>query len=229
MYEIKRGTLLSTGAGIVRILPRGSRYTAMKRAIDVLLVLVSLPIWAVVFSLVAILIKLFSPGPILYRQERIGLNGDSFVMFKFRTMTQGNTNSAHREYVQRLIRENLRPEDLGVQSLKIATDTRITRIGKLLRATSLDELPQLLNVLRGEMSLVGPRPPLPYEYEVYSSEHKRRMNIRPGITGLWQVTAHNRVSFEEMVEIDLAYATAMNPLLDLLIIALTPWAMLNGE
>jgi lipopolysaccharide/colanic/teichoic acid biosynthesis glycosyltransferase len=207
----------------------GANYIPLKRVTDLLVTTVLLILFSPVFLLIAIAVKLSSPGPVLYRQQRIGYDGKPFEMLKFRTMTVSNANTIHREHVQRLIRENLRPEDLGVQSLKIVNDTRVTGIGKLLRATSLDELPQLFNVLWGEMSLVGPRPPLPYEYELYTDWHKQRLRGVPGITGLWQVTAHNRVSFDEMVQIDLDYIDRMNLGLDLYIMACTPIAMLRGE
>lgn len=229
MQDIETGTKLIPGFSAVAFLPHGPRYIGLKRAIDVLLVVVLLSVFGILIPPIALAIKLLSPGPVLYRQKRIGLGGKPFEMLKFRTMTVDPHDSTHREHVQRLIRENLRPEDLGAQSLKKTTSARVTRIGKVLRNTSLDELPQLFNVLRGDMSLIGPRPPLPYEYEVYSEWHKQRQSVRPGITGLWQVAARNRVSFDEMVKLDLAYIATMNPWLDLNIIIRTPRAMLRGE
>jgi lipopolysaccharide/colanic/teichoic acid biosynthesis glycosyltransferase len=179
--------------------------------------------------LIAIAVKLHSPGPIFYRQKRIGKGGIPFDMLKFRSMRVGSDNQVHRKYVQRLIQENIRPEDIGSRSLKLKNDPRITRLGKIIRDLGLDELPQFINVVRGEMSLVGPRPPMPYEYELYNDWHKQRLQVTPGITGLWQVIAHNQVSFEEMVSIDLTYVESMSLWLDLKIIVLTPLEMLRGK
>jgi lipopolysaccharide/colanic/teichoic acid biosynthesis glycosyltransferase len=184
---------------------------------------------SLLFLLLALGIKLHSPGPVFYRQKRIGKDGRPFDMLKFRSMRVGNDSKLHQEHVQYLIRNNIRPQDLGVDSLKLKSDPRITGLGKIMRKLSLDELPQLINVLRGEMSIVGPRPPLPYEYELYSAEDKKRLAITPGITGLWQVTAHNTVSFAEMVQIDLNYIKNMNLWLDLQIMLKTPIEMLQGK
>jgi len=170
-----------------------------------------------------------SPGPIFYRQTRIGKNGKPFSMFKFRSMQVINNPDLHREYVLKLIRENTQPGALGKSSLKMLGDPRITGVGKYLRKFSLDELPQFFNVLRGEMSIVGPRPSLPYEYEVYEEWHKRRLEVLPGITGLWQVLAHNTVSFDDMVRIDIEYIQSMNFWLDLKIMAFTPIEMIRGK
>lgn len=203
-------------------------YLQVKRGIDIICATVLLLLFSLPMLLIAFAIKLHSPGPILYRQQRIGKDGRVFTMLKFRSMRNGNDPQVHHAYAQRLIRENIRPEDLGATSLKLKADPRITKVGKLLRLSSLDELPQFVNVLRGEMSLVGPRPPLPYEYEIYTDWHKQRLQVLPGITGLWQVKARNRVSFEEMVLMDLEYIHTMSLWLDLKIILYTPWEMLRG-
>jgi lipopolysaccharide/colanic/teichoic acid biosynthesis glycosyltransferase len=207
----------------------GPGYVRIKRALDVALVLALLPLLAPLMALIAIAIMIYSPGPIFYRQQRIGRGGRAFEMLKFRSMHVGSSTVSHREFVQRMIRENLRPEDVGLKVLKLPNDQRITKPGKLLRTLSLDELPQFINVLRGEMSIVGPRPPLPYEYELYSEWHRQRLDVLPGITGLWQVTAHNQVSFDEMVQLDLNYITSMSPWLDLKIMLLTPVEMLRAK
>ena len=212
-----------------RVLLRGARYQALKRAVDVVLTAGLLLLLSVPMLLIAIAIKLHSPGPVFYRQERIGKGGVPFMMLKFRSMRVGNDDPARRKQMQRLIKENLAPQDLGVTSLKIKNDARITGVGKRLRSLGLDELPQLFNVLRGEMSLVGPRPPLPYEYEMYGEWHKQRLRVLPGITGLWQTTAHNLVSFDEMVRIDLFYIESMSFWLDLKIMLQTPAEMLRGK
>jgi lipopolysaccharide/colanic/teichoic acid biosynthesis glycosyltransferase len=207
----------------------GPRYVRLKRIVDIAFTLLVLPALVVILLLITIAIKLYSPGPVFYRQQRIGKNGKPFIMLKFRSMHIGNNSQPHREFMQRIIRENLRPEDLGLKVMKLPADPRITRPGKLLRLLSLDELPQFINVLRGEMSIVGPRPPLPYEVELYDEWHKRRFDVLPGITGLWQVMAHNQVSFDEMVRIDLKYIESMSFWLDLKLIVLTPLEMFRGK
>ena len=150
-------------------------------------------------------------------------------MLKFRSMQVVNNPDLHREYVQKLIRENIQPGVLGKSSLKMLGDPRITGMGKYLRKFSLDELPQFFNVVKGEMSIVGPRPSLPYEYEVYEEWHKGRLAVLPGITGYWQVLAHNTVAFNEMVRIDLEYIRSMNLWLDIKIMFLTPFEMIRGK
>ncbi len=212
------------GAGILR----GPSYTRIKRALDIVLALFLLILAGLVMLLIALIVKLDSPGPVLYKQKRIGMGGREFFMLKFRSMKTGNSESAHREHVQRLIRENTKPQDMGAKSLKMANDPRITRVGKVIRATSLDELPQLVNVLRGEMSLVGPSPSVAYEYEMYKEWHRQRLQVLPGITGMWQVKGRNQVSFDEMVLMDIEYIETMSPLLDLKIIIKTPLEMLAG-
>ena len=204
-------------------------YLGVKRGLDVVLTGGLLLLFGPLMLLIALAIKLHSPGPVLYRQQRIGKNGTPFMMLKFRTMRLGNDSGLHRQHTQRLIRENIRPADLGARSLKLARDPRITGVGKVLRKAGLDELPQLFNVLRGEMSIVGPRPPLLYEYELYDEWHKQRLQVLPGITGLWQVTAHNQVSFDEMVRIDLRYIETLGLWRDLEIMLRTPAEMLRGK
>lgn len=208
---------------------RGPGYSRLKRIVDIVLAGLLLLLFGIPMLIIAAAIKLHSPGPIFYRQQRIGKHGVPFTMLKFRSMRVGSDSQPHRAHVQRLIRENIRPKELGASSLKLSGDARITGVGKFIRAIGLDELPQLINVLRGEMSLVGPRPPLPYEYELYEEWHKQRQAILPGITGLWQVTARNQVSFDEMVRIDLTYIQTMSLWLDLQIILRTPLEMLRGK
>ena len=157
-------------------------YAFTKRTLDILLALGLILLFAPLMLLISIGIRISSSGPILYRQMRIGKFGKPFYMLKFRSMQVKNNPDLHREYVQRLIRENTRPNALGKESLKIIGDPRITGMGKYLRKFSLDELPQFFNVLKGEMSIVGPRPSLPYEYELYSDWHKQRLQASPGIT-----------------------------------------------
>ncbi len=205
-----------------------------KRVIDVIAAALGVVALSPFLALVAIAIKLDSPGPILYRQPRVGENGRVFLMFKFRSMRADSDPGMHREHVARLIRENVGVFQIdgdghSTVSLKLENDPRITRVGKFIRKTSIDELPQLFNVLRGEMSLVGPRPPLPYEVELYKEWHKRRFEAIPGITGLWQVKGRNRVSFDEMVRMDLEYIEHQSFWLDLKILIQTPLAVVSGK
>jgi lipopolysaccharide/colanic/teichoic acid biosynthesis glycosyltransferase len=208
---------------------RGENYLYLKRGIDILLASVLILLFSPLMLLIAVGIAISSPGPIFYSQPRIGKDGKPFKMLKFRSMQVKNNPDLHRQYVQKLIRENTQPRALGKNSLKVTGDARITGMGKYLRKYSLDELPQFFNVLKGEMSIVGPRPPLPYEYEVYSEWHKRRLSIKPGITGLWQTAAHNTVSFDEMVQIDLKYIQSIGLGLDLKIMLSTPIEMIRGK
>ena len=150
-------------------------------------------------------------------------------MYKFRSMRDGSSEELHKNHVQGLMRNNSQPSDIGQGSLKLMNDHRITGLGRWLRRLSLDELPQLFNVLNGDMSMVGPRPPLPYEYELYEERHKERLSILPGITGDWQVTARNQASFEEMVQLDLKYIRDKSLWLDLYIMTKTPVEMIRGN
>jgi lipopolysaccharide/colanic/teichoic acid biosynthesis glycosyltransferase len=178
--------------------------------------------------LIAVAVKLDSPGPVLYRQKRIGEWGQVFSMLKFRSMRVNTDDSAHREYVKKLIQENTSLAG-GTGTLKMTDDPRITRVGKFIRRTSLDELPQFFNVLLGEMSLVGPRPPIPYEVEVYQKWHTRRFEAIPGITGMWQVYGRNRVSFDEMVRMDIDYIERQSIWLDVKLLVQTPLVLLTGR
>lgn len=202
-----------------------------KRAFDALAASIGLLFIAPLLSMVAVLVKLDSPGPVFFKQKRIGENGRPFEMFKFRSMRVDADPEVHKAYVQRLIKENMSLEDArpdGQTSLKMEHDPRITRVGQIIRKTSIDELPQLLNVLRGDMSLVGPRPPLPYEVELYEEWHMHRLDVPPGVTGWWQVKGRNRVSFDEMIRMDLYYIEHRSFWMDLKILFLTPRAVLSG-
>ncbi len=203
-----------------------------KRAFDVIAAILGLLFFAPLFSIVAILIKLDSPGPVFFKQKRIGENGRPFEMHKFRSMRCDADPEIHKAYVQRLIKENVSLEDakpMGQASLKMEQDPRITRVGRIIRKISIDELPQLFDVLRGDMSLVGPRPALPYEVDLYEEWHKRRLDVPPGLTGWWQVKGRNRVSFDEMIRMDLYYIENRSFWMDLKILFLTPWAALSGK
>jgi exopolysaccharide biosynthesis polyprenyl glycosylphosphotransferase len=203
------------------------RYT--KRAFDVALTGIILLLAWPLLLVIAALIKLDSRGPVLYRQVRIGENGRRFSMIKYRSMAADADPKVHEAYVTRLIQQNVSVDEPSQATLKMAVDPRITRVGRFLRRTSLDELPQLFNVIRGEMSLVGPRPPLPYEVAVYQDWHKRRLEAIPGITGLWQVEGRNQVSFDEMVRLDLAYIERQSLWLDLKILLKTPLSAFIGR
>jgi lipopolysaccharide/colanic/teichoic acid biosynthesis glycosyltransferase len=204
----------------------------LKRIMDVSGSLVALSLLCPVMLLVAASVKLSSKGPVLFMQKRVGQGERMFTFLKFRSMHHNNDHSQHREFVTRLIagRNLVAGECVSPEIYKIVSDPRVTSIGRLLRRSSLDELPQLINVLKGEMSLVGPRPPLPYECERYSTWHRRRiMEVKPGITGLWQVNGRSKTTFDEMVRLDLEYVRSWSIWLDLKILLRTPAAVLSGE
>lgn len=206
---------------------------AMKRGMDILGSLLLLALFSPVFLAIAAVIKLTSRGPILFRQQRMGEHGTAFTFLKFRSMYVDNDASQHKEYVRKLIvgQATKQPTNgAGEGIFKLTNDPRITPVGEFLRRTSMDELPQFLNVLRGDMSLVGPRPPVPYEVEAYATWHRRRLlEAKPGITGLWQVQGRSRVGFDDMVRLDLRYARSCSPWLDLKILAQTPRAVIAGN
>jgi exopolysaccharide biosynthesis polyprenyl glycosylphosphotransferase len=208
-------------------------FRAMKRMMDILGSVLALAVFSPVFLIIAIVIKATSQGPVFFRQRRVGQNGNSFVFLKFRSMYVNNDAAVHKEYVQRLIagKADKQPSNGNGQAVyKLTQDSRITRVGVFLRKTSLDELPQFINVLKGEMSLVGPRPPVPYEVEAYDIWHRRRLlEARPGITGLWQVSGRSRVTFDDMVRLDLHYARSWSPWMDIKILLRTPAAVVLGE
>jgi lipopolysaccharide/colanic/teichoic acid biosynthesis glycosyltransferase len=184
------------------------------------------------FALISLAIKLTSKGPILFKQERVGRYGSRFTFLKFRSMECDNDALIHREYVKRFIAGEEDPARVSHTQnavYKIQNDPRVTRVGKFLRKSSLDELPQFINVLKGDMSLVGPRPPIPYELEDYRIWHRRRVQeSKPGITGLWQVNGRSRLKFDDMVRLDLQYAKTWSLWLDIKILLRTPRAVLFG-
>ena len=187
---------------------------------------------APLFLMIALAIKVSSKGPVLFKQKRVGLYGQQFTFLKFRSMYVDTDYSVHKEFVTKFIADETEGQSLngeGKRLYKLTADKRISRVGRFLRSTSMDELPQLLNVLKGEMSLVGPRPPIPYEVAVYETWHRRRvLEAKPGITGLWQVTARSSVKFDEMVRLDLRYSATWSPWLDLKILLQTPFAVIKG-
>ena len=204
---------------------------ALKRMIDIVGSAVALLCLAPVYVVVAILVKLGSKGPVLFRQERLGQFGKPFTFLKFRSMYSGNDRTIHQEFMKQVIKGNYEgdSESSGDTVYKMINDPRITPIGRLLRRTSLDELPQFINVLRGDMSLVGPRPPIPYECQEYDIWHRRRvLEVKPGITGLWQIKGRSRVRFDDMVRLDLQYVRTWSLWLDFQILCKTPAAVLWG-
>jgi len=203
-----------------------------KRTFDLVVTFIILVLLSPFLLLIVILIRLDSAGPVIYKQTRIGENGKLFTMYKFRSMYTGSDSRLHKDHVTRLIQDNLKPEQIGgsnQQSLKLENDPRITRVGRIIRMLSIDELPQLFNVLRGNMSLVGPRPPLAYEVEVYKGWHMQRFEALPGITGLWQVKGRNKVNFDEMVRLDLEYIKSQSLWLDIKILFQTPFAVISTK
>lgn len=204
---------------------------SLKRPLDIVGSLFALIVTSPLTALIAILLKLTSPGPLLFRQTRIGEHGRPFTMLKFRTMRVDADPAVHQEYVTRFIRSGAQLHAKSRTVLeKLTNDPRITPVGRLLRRSSLDELPQLWNVLRGDMSLVGPRPPLPYEVSQYRSWHWRRvLDAKPGLTGLWQVVGRSRTTFDEMVRLDIAYARRCSLWADIRILLATPRAVVSGK
>jgi exopolysaccharide biosynthesis polyprenyl glycosylphosphotransferase len=206
-------------------------YDAFKRALDVAGSLALLTLLSPLLLLAALLVKFRSPGPVFFKQTRIGLNARPFTMLKFRTMHVNADHAVHQKYVSWFIRSSGQASEPGKDPLfKIANDPRVTAVGRVLRKTSIDELPQLWNVLRGDMSLVGPRPPLHYEVEQYEPWHCRRvLEAKPGITGLWQVSGRSRTTFDEMVRLDLRYARKRSLWNDIKILLATPAAVFSGK
>ncbi len=193
-----------------------------KRAVDIACCLAVLPFLALGSLVVWLLTLLFSPGPIFFKQERVGYRGRRFMIFKFRTMHLAAETASHSAHLKELIRSGA-----PMQKLDGRGDRRLVPGGWLLRASGLDELPQIINVLRGEMSIVGPRPCIQYEFDEYTPEQRRRCDAVPGLTGLWQVSGKNRLSFDEMIRLDIKYAESVSPGLDLKIMVKTPLALIT--
>ena len=213
---------------LLRDQPQGFQLV-LKRALDIVGSSLALLLLSPLFAAIAIAIKLTSRGPVIFRQTRIGQYHREFTFLKFRSMYADNDPSIHRSFVANLI-EGGEQDPATTGEFKIKNDPRVTPLGRFLRRSSLDELPQFWNVLRGDMSLVGPRPPVPYEVECYSTWHRRRLlAAKPGLTGLWQVMGRSRVRFDEMVRLDLRYATRWTLWLDLKILAQTPRAVLMAR
>ncbi len=190
----------------------GNPYALSKRVFDVCMAALGMLLLFPLFLLIAAVVGLSSPGPVLFRQKRVGLNGKVFTMYKFRTMVVDSEARLAALVGQNMMNGNI---------FKIKDDPRITKYGKILRKTSMDELPQLLNVLKGEMSLVGPRPPLVREYIQYEGWHSMRLSVKPGMTGLWQICGRSSVNFDEMLRLDLRYIREKSLWNDLKIILCT--------
>jgi lipopolysaccharide/colanic/teichoic acid biosynthesis glycosyltransferase len=204
----------------------------MKRCLDIVGSLLALLVLAPLMILIAIAVKLTSPGPVLFRQIRLGQYGKGFTFLKFRSMYAKADHAIHEEYIKRFISNQADSAAHGKDSkvFKLQSDPRITRVGQFLRRTSLDEIPQFFSVLVGRMSLVGPRPPLPYEFAAYEVWHRRRLlAVKPGITGFWQVDGRSRVKFDEMVRMDIAYARTWSLWMDIKILWRTPRAVVSGN
>jgi lipopolysaccharide/colanic/teichoic acid biosynthesis glycosyltransferase len=212
---------------VVRVWQRNG-YPLVKRILDVVGGTLALALALPMLAVVAIWIKYDSPGPVLFRQVRVGRDGKRFTMYKFRSMRSDADETIHREYFLQLLKAQ--QADQGTTVFKVPRDPRVTRAGAILRKTSLDELPNLFNVLRGEMSLVGPRPAIPYEVDAYDPWMRRRLEVRPGITGLWQVRGRSRLSVEQMLQLDVEYVHRQSLLLDLTILLLTlPTVLAPGK
>jgi lipopolysaccharide/colanic/teichoic acid biosynthesis glycosyltransferase len=208
-------------------------FSGAKRVMDIAGSTLALIVCMPLLLIIALAIKASSRSPVFFKQQRVGQYGKRFTFLKFRSMHINNDPSVHREYVTKLIAgqgERQPSNGNGEGVYKLTDDERITRLGALLRRTSFDELPQFLNVLKGDMSLVGPRPAIPYEVAAYQTWHRRRvLEVKPGITGLWQINGRSRVKFDEMVRLDLRYAKSWSPWLDIKILMRTPRAVLIGE
>jgi lipopolysaccharide/colanic/teichoic acid biosynthesis glycosyltransferase len=206
---------------------------AIKRGMDIAGSAMALIFVSPLFIVISVAVKLTSKGPILFRQKRVGQYGRRFTFLKFRSMHFMNDSKIHEDYVKGFIAGNADPpeSEKGLRALyKLQDDPRVTRLGRFLRKTSLDELPQFINVLKGDMSLVGPRPPVAYEFEAYHRWHRSRLlEAKPGITGLWQVNGRSKTKFDDMVRLDLRYARTCSLWLDLKILIKTPRAVFSGE
>lgn len=205
-------------------------YLRAKRILDIFFTLLFLLPLCLVLGIVAVLIRLGSEGPIFFRQKRVGQNGAEFEMLKLRSMYVHADDSTHRDAVKLYMNGGALNEKADTKSpYKLLDDPRVTRVGRFIRKTSIDELPQFINVLRGEMTLVGPRPPVPYEVEIYGTRDRLRLSGKPGLTGTWQIYGRSRVTFNEMVEMDIAYLQQQSIWQDLKLIALTLPVMLLGR
>ena len=205
----------------------------MKRIIDLIGSIVAIVLFSALMLIIALSVKFSSPGPIFFKQKRVGYKGKCFTFIKFRSMYNNNNQMIHRDYVSKLIKGEKDRVNEGTNDnpfYKLKDDPRITPLGQFLRKTSLDELPQFFNVLKGEMSLVGPRPPIPYEVNKYQNWHFRRIiEVKPGITGLWQVSGRSRTTFDDMVRLDIEYAENWSLMMDIKILFKTFWTIFTSK
>jgi lipopolysaccharide/colanic/teichoic acid biosynthesis glycosyltransferase len=206
----------------------------LRRGADLTIAVAAVVVLAPILVAVAVAVRIDSPGPAFFRQRRVGHGRREFTLFKFRSMRTGADPSGHRDYVTALINGNDDPPDNGAgeqdKSLyKLVVDDRITRVGRFIRRYSLDELPQLFNVVLGDMALVGPRPAIPYEVCEYPGWYLQRFAVKPGLTGLWQVSGRSERTYEEMVRLDIDYAKGRTVGLDLKILAKTPWVVISRK
>jgi lipopolysaccharide/colanic/teichoic acid biosynthesis glycosyltransferase len=222
LARVPRPTLLPPAAGV-------RRADAGSRVLDLLLAGLLLILLAPLMAVIAVLVRRTSPGPALFRQIRLGRDCRPFVMLKFRTMYVDADDRLHREYVRTLLVEPTAARSGPEGLYKLVEDPRVTPVGRWLRTSSLDELPQLINVLRGEMSLVGPRPVLPWEAALFSPRHRTRFQVRPGITGVWQTSGRNRLTMTQALDLDVEYVNRRSLRLDLLILARTIPVVLRRE
>jgi len=219
-----------TASVSVPIAPTPLGYRVAKRTLDIVASSLGLVLVSPVLAAVAVAIIVESGGPILFRQQRLGVGGRPFTVYKFRSMFSAADQGSHEAHVRDLIRgDGVEAESAEAVWVPIAADPRVTRLGAFLRRSHLDELPQLINIVRGDMSLVGPRPPIPYEVEVYEERHLRRLSVMPGLTGLWQATAWGKVSFDEGVALDLAYIDRRSFWFDLGLIFRTLGQIVTGR
>jgi lipopolysaccharide/colanic/teichoic acid biosynthesis glycosyltransferase len=217
-------------APIQKTISISQSYQRIKRILDIIFTLLILLPLCIVIAIVAVFIRFDSAGPILFRQKRVGRNGVEFNILKFRSMHVNSDDSRHREAIAKYMNgQRLGEGAANDLSYKDVDDPRVTKVGRFLRKTSIDELPQFFNVLRGEMTLVGPRPPLPYEVAFYSPRDMLRLSGKPGLTGPWQVYARSQVPFQDMVELDIAYLQRQALWEDLKLIALTVPVMVQGR
>lgn len=230
MATVQGASKQDTSGSVIDIRP--IRTYKCKRILDIIAATIGLIIAAPMAGIIGLLIKLSSPGPVLFRQVRIGNDGQEFLFYKFRSMRINNDDSQHREYIKLFIEGNedeLKKFQGRKKVYKMSCDSRITLIGKFLRRTSLDELPQLINVFKGDMSMVGPRPHLPYEVDLYKEWHRRRLQGMPGITGWWQIHGRSRVTFDESVRMDIWYLERQSLILDIRIMLRTVTKAIVGR
>jgi lipopolysaccharide/colanic/teichoic acid biosynthesis glycosyltransferase len=203
---------------------------AVKRGFDVAVASLALILLLPMIAVIALVVLATSRGPMVFRQTRVGRFGRPFVMYKFRTMVAGSSDQIHRDYVSKLLADDAEPPTGGERGLyKLEDDPRVTNVGRFLRRSSLDELPQLWNVLKGDMSLVGPRPALPWEAELFGSGHHRRFLVPPGLTGLWQVSGRSTLTMRQGLDLDLEYVDRQSLVLDLKILIKTVPAVLSAD